>query len=74
MWLDTGMLETFESSSRRVLSPMKQPKNPRVQVFVIVALLILTLPLFYLLVSRVLLPLEWNEPQFSSPVDEGDAG
>ncbi len=45
---------------------MKQQKNSRMQLIVIIAFLILTLPAFYLLVSRVLLPLEWNEPQFKS--------
>ncbi|MFK8083520.1 MAG: hypothetical protein AB8B97_24835 [Granulosicoccus sp.] len=41
---------------------MAQQKNNWVQVLVVVALLILTLPLIYMLVSRVLLPLEWDEP------------
>ena len=30
----------------------------------ILFLMILALPLLYLLVSRVLLPMAWNEPQF----------
>lgn len=43
---------------------MEESKNQTVKVFVIIFLLILTLPLFYMLFARVLLPMAWDEPQF----------
>lgn len=43
---------------------MDERKKTILQAIVIGFLLLLTLPLFYLLMSRVLLPLGWNEPQF----------
>lgn len=50
---------------------MGQQKKTLVQVCVIAVLLILTLPFIYMLVSRVLLPMEWNEPQFKESRIEG---
>lgn len=49
---------------------MDEQKKNWIQVIVIVALLVMTLPLFYLLVSRVLLPLEWDESQWTESVSE----
>jgi len=43
---------------------MDKTEKSKLQLLLIVFLLILTLPVFYLLVSRVLLPMVWDEPQF----------
>ena len=43
---------------------MTERKKNIVQALVIGVLLLFTLPLMYMLFSRVLLPLEWDEPQF----------
>jgi hypothetical protein len=40
---------------------MQEQKKTMMQTLVIIFLLILTLPLFYLLFAKVLLPLEWKE-------------
>jgi len=43
---------------------MTQQKNSTAKMALLICALILSLPLFYFLVAKVLLPLEWNEPQF----------
>ena len=42
---------------------MEKPDKSTMQLLIIALAMIMTLPLFYLLVTRVLLPLEWHEPQ-----------
>ena len=42
---------------------MEKPDKSKMQLMIIVLAMIMTLPLFYLLVTHVLLPLEWHEPQ-----------
>ena len=44
---------------------MEKPDKSKMQLLIIVLAMIMTLPLFYLLVSRVLLPLGWYEPQIT---------
>ncbi len=53
---------------------MQQQKTSKIKVLTLIVLLALTLPLFYMLVSRVLLPLEWNEPQFNSIDADSESG
>ena len=42
---------------------MEKPDKSTMQLLIIALAMIMTLPLFYLLVTRVLLPLEWHESQ-----------
>lgn len=43
---------------------MKEQKTGLAQIIFVVFLLILTLPLFYLLFTKVLLPMTWKEETF----------
>ena len=54
---------------------MEKPDKSQMQILIIVVAMVMTLPLFYLLVTHVLLPLEWHEPQVTDAEDvsEGSA-
>ena len=43
---------------------MENPDKTKMPMLIMALVMIISLPLLYLLVSRVLLPLAWNEPQF----------
>ena len=49
---------------------MTEQKSSTIKMLMVVGVLILTLPLFYFLVAKVLLPLEWDEPQFQNDTQE----
>lgn len=44
---------------------MEKPKKSMVPAIMTGAVLILLLPIIYLLVARVLLPMVWDEPHFN---------
>lgn len=49
---------------------MAQQNRNHVPLVVLGFLLVLTIPLLYVLVARVLLPVEWDEPQYKEPLGE----
>ena len=51
---------------------MEKPDKSKMQLLIIVLAMIMTLPLFYLLVTHVLLPLEWHEPQITDAASSSE--
>lgn len=43
---------------------MENPDKTKISMLIMALVMVISLPLLYLLVSRVLLPLAWNEPHF----------
>ena len=49
---------------------IEEKKKSLIPVLVVVALFVLSLPLFYLIVAKVLIPLEWDEQPAQESVSQ----